>query len=130
MKKFALIAVCLLGLTTACGGDDSTDSADSSSPESSIGTTLANPATEYCIQQGGTPEVVDGEGGQVGYCNLPDGTRIEEWEYFNAQSKPVESDLTTAVDPDFAGQVGWYPSVAIGADGLVIASHMDRENGE
>jgi hypothetical protein len=47
------------------------------------GAQVANPASEYCVAQGGEVEIVDEDGGQVGYCNLPDGTRIEEWEYFN-----------------------------------------------
>jgi putative hemolysin len=46
---------------------------------------LANPASVFCIEQGGSLEIVDETDGQVGYCNLPDGTRIEEWEYFRSQ---------------------------------------------
>ena len=29
----------------------------------------------------------DEEGGQVGYCNLPDGSRVEEWEYMRSQTE-------------------------------------------
>ena len=47
---------------------------------------IANPASDFCVEQGGTVEIVDESGGQVGYCNLPDGTRFEEWEYFRSQS--------------------------------------------
>ena len=47
---------------------------------------IANPASEFCVQQGGTVEIVDEAAGQIGYCNLPDGTRIEEWEYLNSQT--------------------------------------------
>jgi putative hemolysin len=47
---------------------------------------LANPASEYCVQQGGQVEIVDAADGQVGYCQLPDGTRIEEWEFFRSQA--------------------------------------------
>jgi len=77
----AVLAVVLpIGVVVACGGDDSTPS----------GTTtpagIANPASVYCVEQGGTVEIVDESGGQVGYCNLPDGTRIEEWEYFRSQT--------------------------------------------
>lgn len=45
-------------------------------------TGIANPASQFCVEQGGTVEIVDEAGGEVGYCNLPDGTRIEEWEFF------------------------------------------------
>lgn len=46
---------------------------------------LANPASEFCVEQGGTVEIVSEADGEVGYCSLPDGTRIEEWEYFRSQ---------------------------------------------
>ncbi|MGZ4763867.1 MAG: DUF333 domain-containing protein, partial [Ilumatobacteraceae bacterium] len=41
---------------------------------------------EFCVKQGGKVEIVDAATGQVGYCNLPDGTRVEEWAYFRAQT--------------------------------------------
>lgn len=46
----------------------------------------ANPASVFCVEQGGEVEIVDEAGGQVGYCELPDGTRIEEWEYFRSNA--------------------------------------------
>jgi len=48
---------------------------------------IANPASEYCVEQGGEVDIVDEAGGQVGYCNLPDGTRIEEWEFFRSSTE-------------------------------------------
>lgn len=50
------------------------------------GMQVANPASTYCIEQGGAVEMRDGADGQVGWCILPDGTEIEEWEFFNSQS--------------------------------------------
>ncbi len=50
---------------------------------------LANPASVSCVEQGGEVDIVDEPDGQVGYCNLPDGTRVEEWElYRSADSAP------------------------------------------
>ena len=49
-------------------------------------TQIANPASVFCEEQGGTVEIVDETGGQVGYCNLPDGRRIEEWEFFRSST--------------------------------------------
>lgn len=79
MASLAALAIVPLGLFAACSDDDKP--ADTTTP-----TGIANPASEYCVAQGGTVEIVDEAGGQVGYCNLPDGTRVEEWEYFNAQT--------------------------------------------
>ncbi len=47
---------------------------------------LANPASVYCIEQGGEVDIVDEADGQVGYCELPDGRRIEEWELYRSQT--------------------------------------------
>lgn len=48
---------------------------------------IANPASVYCIQQGGTLEIVkDADGNEVGYCKLPDGRLVEEWERKSSQN--------------------------------------------
>lgn len=53
-------------------------------PESRVG--IGNPASEYCIQQGGKLEVKkDAEGREYALCHLPDGTIIEEWELFRSR---------------------------------------------
>jgi uncharacterized protein len=64
-------------LTAGCNGDDE-------HPE------VANPASVFCVEHGGEVEIVDEEGGQVGYCILPDGTRVEEWQYFRENSPSTE----------------------------------------
>ena len=51
---------------------------------------IANPASEFCVEQGGTLDIVDEADGQVGYCTLPDGTRVEEWEYYRSQNPDME----------------------------------------
>lgn len=78
MKRITIIASLVFGLM-GCGNDD--DSPTTEAPMGG-GAQVANPASEYCVAQGGEVEIVDEAGGQVGYCNLPDGTRVEEWEYF------------------------------------------------
>ena len=88
MKTTRLIAAVLVAgsLMGACGGDNSP--VTTNPPTSDVGTQVANPASQYCVDQGGTVEIVDETAGQVGYCNLPDGTSVEEWEYFNASQSP------------------------------------------
>ena len=91
-----------VGSLAACGDDDepsdtttattvapgtSAPTGSTMPPDSTTG--IANPASEFCIDSGGTLEIVDEEGGQVAYCLLPDGTRVEEWEYFNSSSTTV-----------------------------------------
>lgn len=43
---------------------------------------MANPASVYCEQIGGTLEIVDTAQGQVGYCILPSGEKVEEWALY------------------------------------------------
>ena len=68
-------AAVLLVVLSGCGDD-----ADE-------GPRIANPASAYCIEQGGELEIVDEADGQVGYCNLPDGSRIEEWEFYHSATR-------------------------------------------
>jgi hypothetical protein len=79
-----LATLCAILLAVAACGSDAEPSATTDGP-----TGLANPASVFCVDQGGTVEIVDEEGGEVGYCNLPDGSRIEEWEYFRSQTSPA-----------------------------------------
>jgi putative hemolysin len=65
-------------------GSAPSDSVSPTTSDSVMG--VANPASQYCLEQGGELDLVDETAGQVGYCILPDGTRIEEWELFNSQS--------------------------------------------
>ena len=92
MKTTRLIIAALMvsSLMAACGGDDAP--VTTNPPTTDGGTQVANPASQYCVDQGGTLEIVDETAGQVGYCNLPDGTRIEEWEYFNTSQSPSTTD--------------------------------------
>ena len=80
----SLAALTLFGGLTACGSDDP-DPADTTAPAGSAAG-LANPASVFCVDQGGTVDIVDEADGQVGYCVLPDGTRVDEWEYFRTES--------------------------------------------
>jgi putative hemolysin len=70
---------------SACGGSE-----ESVAPPRDEMNQLANPASVYCVDQGGTLEIVQEDGGDVGYCNLPDGTRIDEWEYYRTNNKIEE----------------------------------------
>ena len=67
------VLVVLAAALVSCGGGDDDDNAPG----------LANPASVFCEEQGGTVEIVtDAAGNQSGLCRLPDGTQIDEWEYY------------------------------------------------
>lgn len=59
--------------------------ASPSPSEKTVG--LANPASVHCVEQGGTVEIRRGPEGETGYCHLPDGRVVEEWELYRSQNK-------------------------------------------
>ncbi|OHX12710.1 hemolysin [Chromobacterium sphagni] len=73
MTKILTAAALALGLA-ACAQTSPT-------PPRPVG--MANPASVYCVQQGGKliPQK-DASGGEYALCRLPDGREIEEWAYF------------------------------------------------
>lgn len=76
-----LILAILTGLLAAC--------ASQPEPATPPGAAqMANPASVYCRQLGGKLDIAkDKDGGEVGYCTLPGGERIEEWELFRRDHK-------------------------------------------
>lgn len=47
---------------------------------------IGNPASAFCISQGGTLEIVtDEEGNEIGLCTLVSGEICEEWAYFRGE---------------------------------------------
>ena len=51
---------------------------------------LANPASVFCVQQGGKLRMVQTAQGEHGMCVLPDGREIEAWAYFHAHHPSAE----------------------------------------
>ena len=43
---------------------------------------MANPASVYCVEQGGKLHILSSATGDQGICRLPDGQEIEEWALF------------------------------------------------
>ena len=74
MKKTIFLGLALVSLT-ACS---SVQHKDSTPPK--IGS--PNPASQYCVEQGGKLEIKNEANGQVGYCHLPNGQVVEEWKLF------------------------------------------------
>lgn len=50
-------------------------------------TSMANPAAVYCVQQGGELEAVTENEQRLTYCLLPNGDRVEEWDYYRQNHK-------------------------------------------
>jgi len=53
---------------------------------------IANPASVYCEQYGGTLEIrTDESGAQTGFCIFADGSECEEWAYFRGECAPASA---------------------------------------
>lgn len=73
MKKLFILSIAVLALVS-CSIVPEQEST------SIIG--MPNPASQYCIEQGGTLNIKTEVNGQVGYCHLADGQVVEEWTLF------------------------------------------------
>lgn len=83
--KLRLVVLVLVGvmLLAACG-----DKADTTQ-ESPLAPGIANPASQFCEEQGYKVEIRTlADGGQVGYCIFDDGTECEEWAFKRGECKP------------------------------------------
>ncbi|MFL6796132.1 MAG: DUF333 domain-containing protein [Xanthobacteraceae bacterium] len=50
---------------------------------------LANPASVFCVQSGGTSEIRNAPGGQYGVCRLRNGQIVEEWAYYRKMHRKL-----------------------------------------
>lgn len=47
---------------------------------------IENPASVYCVEQGGKSEMrIDDSGGTIGYCVFDDGSSCEEWAFYRSE---------------------------------------------
>jgi len=64
-----LVPVLSAPVALSCGDDDEPG--------------VPNPAAVFCEEQGGHVEIErDDAGNERGICLLPDGTRVDEWDYY------------------------------------------------
>ncbi|MFO7548629.1 MAG: DUF333 domain-containing protein [Acidimicrobiia bacterium] len=75
-----IVALSIVLALTGCAG------AEDEGPASEI----ANPASEFCVEQGGTVDIREGEDGQVGVCVFDDGSECEEWAFYRGECAPGE----------------------------------------
>ena len=69
---------------------------------------IANPAAEFCVAQGWQSYVVEDEDwAQKWMCRLPDGSEIDEWEFFNETSDITSDVVEENVDENVEENVEW-----------------------
>jgi len=85
---------------------------------------VANPASTFCIEQGGELEIRDEENGQAGYCLFADGTEREEWEFFR-ENNEKEKEMARPQIPE--GCESWFDgcnNCMVGENGMLACTRM------
>jgi len=80
MKNIAFLAFISTLTLSACTSIQNNESA-----QPNIG--IANPASKFCVENRGKLEIVKESKGEVAYCQLENGEKIEEWTFFR-QNQP------------------------------------------
>lgn len=67
---------------------------------------IGNPASEYCINQWWTFEIVSNETDIYGECTLPDGTQCEEWSFYNGECWASDDEEIQTTEFDLQTEEG------------------------
>lgn len=87
---FTLALVSLVLMSCAAANAEPIEPTAVSNEDESVG--LANPASVYCEEQGGTLEIrTAADGSQTGVCVFEDGSECEEWAFFRGECQPGQS---------------------------------------
>ncbi|MBR9876306.1 MAG: DUF333 domain-containing protein [Vibrionaceae bacterium] len=84
MNKTSLMMI--MAVTAGLAGCSAYDGATRSTEY----TSAANPASVYCVQQGGELETVTENGERVTYCVFSDDKRVEQWGYYQENHQQGE----------------------------------------
>ncbi len=88
MNKTILLAVSATGLLLS-GCSNQPDKYDVNEWSS-----VANPASLYCVQRGAKLTTVTENNARVTYCEFSNDKRVEQWEYFRQNHNQSESANT------------------------------------
>jgi putative hemolysin len=76
-----LSAALTVAVLAGCGGGSTAQQPDEPG--------IANPASEYCVEQGGRVDIrVDEDGAEQGFCVFTDGSECDEWAFFRGECEP------------------------------------------
>jgi len=111
----ALVAVCLVGLLVL--GCTQKPTQNASLNESNA--TIANPASVFCEQNGGTLNIViAADGSQGGLCVFPNGSECDEWAYYRGECSPTNQ--TTVSNQTVTGNASANMSSLDESDFLIM----------
>jgi len=85
MKKIIVIVIILILLITGVLIYLNLSASSKNKSDNSDKTQMANPASVYCVDNGGKLEIRESGTGQYGECVFPDGRECEEWDFYNTK---------------------------------------------
>jgi putative hemolysin len=116
-----VLASCLVATMVGCASPEQPQPAATPQPAGQI----ANPASEYCVEQGGTLLIQDrSDGGQYGVCVFEDNRQCEEWAMFRGDCPVGGVKITGFVTP--AAQ---YCAITGGQYEVTGNSNTEQEQG-
>ena len=101
-RTFALVAIMTVATLTLAGCEKANNTPVEQESK------IANPASVYCEENGGTLKIETAEdGSQGGICLFDDGSYCEEWSYYRQECKPGEIIYNT-VDEEMVEEEALY----------------------
>ena len=120
---FAQILTMLAGCQTSVSAPPASEVA--SEPDQATQPAVTNPASQYCLDQGGTLAIEErGDGGQFGVCYFEDNRQCEEWALMNSDCPVGGIKVTGYVTP-----AARYCAITGGTYAVTGESNTDTEQG-
>lgn len=91
MKKIFGLMIILLISTALLGACSSERSSNPNASNDTNTSTLANPASNYCVGVGYKEETRDGDAGQYGVCIFSDGSECDSWDFLAGRCEADKS---------------------------------------
>ena len=121
MKKTTLWIVAILAVVTLAGCNKTPVENPEQNDE------IANPASVYCEENGGTLEIETAEdGSQGGICLFDDGSYCEEWSYYRGECHAGEIIYNT-VDEEVVEEAALYTQEDLAAAINIINNVVNSE---
>lgn len=106
-------------------------------PKPTITAEIANPASVFCKENGGTEENRQAADGSVaGFCLFSDGSECDEWAYFRGECKvgdslkPTEAVVTpgSALQPGTEAVTDWWGVIKSTGAGAQYDDYFERQD--
>ena len=124
MKKQLALTFLVCLFMTACGSAPPQGPVETS-PAATQPAQIANPASQNCIDQGGTLQIEErGDGGQIGVCYFEDNRQCEEWALMNGACPAGGVKVTGYVTP-----AARYCAITGGTYAVTGESNTEDEQG-